>query len=175
MLAGERFTDRPASVCPVIGAILRVYNDNLSDLLRGDLYRYAAESVGTRGGYGLQCSRAGLALSWARARHARRSGRWRKAPTEPDPGWSPDLIAEYVISSLGRRVGADAHAAMLGLLDELIALGVQRQFVEHLPQAVENRGGGEEVLVIEAGQRRAPAGLELLPAPLDYLAAAVAQ
>jgi hypothetical protein len=35
MLAGERFTDRPKSVCPVIAAFLRGYNDALPECERG--------------------------------------------------------------------------------------------------------------------------------------------
>jgi hypothetical protein len=49
MLAGERFSDRPRTVCPVIGAFLRTYNDALDDERRQDLYRYAADAVGTLG------------------------------------------------------------------------------------------------------------------------------
>ncbi len=43
MLAGETFTDHPESVCPVIGSLLRAYNDRLDDDRRQDLYRYAAQ------------------------------------------------------------------------------------------------------------------------------------
>jgi hypothetical protein len=170
MLAGERFTDRPVSSCPVIGAILRAYNDNVGEAHRQDLYRYASEAVGTRASFELQHHRASTALAWARARYAART-RLRRRPPEPDPDWSPDLLAEYVIRSLGRRIGADAHAAMLGLIDQLIALGGERELVEHLPQPVEDRGGRQEILVAEPGERSAPAGLELLPAALDYLPA----
>jgi hypothetical protein len=62
MLAGERFSDRPASVCPVIGAILRAYNDGLDDQRRNDVYRYAAEAVGTRGDFSLARRRAEASL-----------------------------------------------------------------------------------------------------------------
>src|ERR1700749_2180136 len=48
MLAGEGFSDRPASVCPVIAAFLRAYNDAVDDNRRQDLYRFASASVGTR-------------------------------------------------------------------------------------------------------------------------------
>jgi hypothetical protein len=50
MLAGERFTDHPRSVCPVIAAFLRVYNDGIDDDRRRDLYEIAALIVGTRSG-----------------------------------------------------------------------------------------------------------------------------
>jgi hypothetical protein len=169
MLAEERFTDRPAAACPVIGAILRAYNDNTEEELREDLYRYASEIVGTRASFELQHSRAVLALAWARARYTGR--RLLRRPSEPDPDWSPDLLAEYVIRSLGRRIGAEAHTAMLGLIDELIALGGERELVEHLPEPVEDRRRCQEIVVAETRKRRAPARLELLPAALDYLPA----
>ncbi len=74
MLAGERFGDRPPSVCPVIGAILRVYNDNVDDDRRQDLYRSAADAVDTRRDYAVQRLRADAALDWAVARYERRGG-----------------------------------------------------------------------------------------------------
>ena len=48
MLAGERFDDHPRSVCPVIGMVLRSYNDGIDDARRQDLYGLAAQVVGTR-------------------------------------------------------------------------------------------------------------------------------
>ncbi len=62
MLAGERFGDRPVSVCPVIGAILRAYNDNVDEHRRQDLYRFAADAVDTRRDYHAQRRRADAAL-----------------------------------------------------------------------------------------------------------------
>src|ERR1700757_1053138 len=70
MLSGERFCDRPRSVCPVIGAILRVYNDNVDDRRRQDLYRFAADAVDTRRDYHVQRRRADMALEWAAARRS---------------------------------------------------------------------------------------------------------
>ena len=49
MLAREPFSDHPASVCPVIGAVLRAYNDNIGDERRQDLYRFASLAVGQNG------------------------------------------------------------------------------------------------------------------------------
>src|SRR5436305_9800341 len=49
MLAGEPFGDQPRAVCPVIGAVLRPYNDSVDDTRRQDLYAYAAKIVSTRG------------------------------------------------------------------------------------------------------------------------------
>src|ERR1700749_568530 len=68
MLAGERFGGRPPSVCPVIGPILRAYNDNVDDVRRQDLYRFAADAVDTRRDYRVQRRRAGAGLGWAGAR-----------------------------------------------------------------------------------------------------------
>src|SRR5205807_2884450 len=138
--------------------------------LRQDLYRFAADAVGTRASFELQHRRATLALAWGRARYAVRP-RLRRQPPEPDPGWSPDLVAEYVIQSMGKRATGDVHTAMLGLIDELIAIGRNGELIEHLPEPVEDRRRGEEVLVAEPSERSAPARLELLPAPHDYLPA----
>lgn len=50
MLAGERFSDHPRSVCPVIGRYLRALNDGLDDERRQELYALAAAAVGTAAG-----------------------------------------------------------------------------------------------------------------------------
>lgn len=47
LLANERFTDHPRSVCPTLAAFLRAYNDVLPDDLRPDLYGVAGTVVGT--------------------------------------------------------------------------------------------------------------------------------
>ncbi|HYB28220.1 MAG TPA: hypothetical protein VEF89_16515 [Solirubrobacteraceae bacterium] len=123
MLAGERFGDRPVSVCPVIGSILRAYNDNVDDRRRQDLYRFAADAVDTRRDYRVQRRRAEAALGWARDRYA------DPARATPDPEGARDEIGYYVVGSLIRRGqkrgrwSDDAHASMIGLLDELIDIG----------------------------------------------------
>src|SRR3954447_23607951 len=48
MIAGEPFSDRPRSVCRVIGALLRGYNDLTPDSRRQDLYRCASDVIGSR-------------------------------------------------------------------------------------------------------------------------------
>lgn len=48
MLAGERFSDHPRSVCPVLAMVLRAYNDGIDDERRQDLYKYASIVVGSR-------------------------------------------------------------------------------------------------------------------------------
>lgn len=49
MLADEPFSDRPGSVCPVIAAFLRGYNDHLDDVTRRSLYGLAVAVLGSRG------------------------------------------------------------------------------------------------------------------------------
>ncbi len=123
MLAGERFGDRPPSVCPVIGAILRVYNDNVDDDRRQDLYRFAADAVDTRRDYAVQRLRADAALEWAVARYESRGG---TILSPPDPEGPRDEIAYYVVGALvgrGSRRGRwsdEEHGAIIGLLEELI-------------------------------------------------------
>lgn len=47
MLAGEPFTDHPRTACPVLGMLLRNYNDGIDVARRQDLYWCAAAVVGT--------------------------------------------------------------------------------------------------------------------------------
>src|SRR5438067_721731 len=100
MLAGERFGDRPAAVCPVIGAILRAYNDNVDERRRQDLYRFAADAVDTRRDYRVQRQRADAALVWAGARYQSRGGTLLAAP---DPEGPRDEIGYYVVGSVAGR------------------------------------------------------------------------
>ena len=45
MLAGEPFTDHPASACPVIGSFLRSYNDSIDETRRQSLYEFATKTA----------------------------------------------------------------------------------------------------------------------------------
>lgn len=47
MLTGEPVSDRPGSVCPVLAAFLRAYNDHLTHSLRQSLYPWASDAAGT--------------------------------------------------------------------------------------------------------------------------------
>src|SRR3954464_13865255 len=73
MLAGESFTDRPQTVCPVVAGFLRGYNDLVDDARRQELYRYAAEVVGTAGDRRTRRRRRRLLRRWARRAAERRS------------------------------------------------------------------------------------------------------
>jgi hypothetical protein len=134
MLSGERFSDHPVSVCPVIGSLLRAYNDNLDDRRRQDLYRYAAEAVFTRADFPLQRRRAQIAIEWARARYAARGGVLSRTPSTPSPDNGPQEIAWYVMGSLGHRRrlrsrpgwwSDEAHVSLLAMVDEMVALGYE--------------------------------------------------
>ena len=48
-IAGEPFSDRPQCASPVLGAVLRAWNDNLDDETRQRLKPYVARLVGTAG------------------------------------------------------------------------------------------------------------------------------
>jgi hypothetical protein len=174
MLAGERFSDRPKSVCPLIGAVLRTYNDSLDDHRRQDLYRFAAQAVGTRGDFELQRSRAAVALD--AAREARQEAPRGKRLEEPDLNAGPEAIADYVVDSMARRAYSryrsrrwdDAsHERMVALLDRLIATGQSGAFdallgemVEHAGEPVEHGGGDQELVLGELGDGVAEAWCE---------------
>src|SRR4051794_18267417 len=66
MLADEGFSDRAATVSPVIGAFLRTYNDGLDDVRRQDLYPVAALIVGIAAARRIEDERAHRCLSFAR-------------------------------------------------------------------------------------------------------------
>lgn len=126
MLAGEPFSDRPASVCPVIAGFMRAYNDRVDDERRQDLYRYASEVVGSRGLPEVEHARERRCLEWAdeMRRQRRRPLRWmaRSGPGSVDRRLGLDAAGTYAARSI-RRHGDRTHAAALALIDELIAMG----------------------------------------------------
>jgi hypothetical protein len=165
----------------VIGAILRAYNDNVDDRRRQDLYRFAADAVGTRRDYRVQRHRARSALDWALGRYHQRGGTLL-AP--PDPEGPRDEIGYYVVGALhGRgRWSDDEHAAMLTLLENLIAIDREpalealfaeplvplvADLLEEVAQPLEHAGRYHEFVLAEGLQCRAEAGLEASPALFD--------
>jgi hypothetical protein len=182
MLAGERFGDRPLSVCPVIGAILRVYNDNVDDRRRQDLYRFAADAVDTRRDYDVQRRRADTALDWALARYESRGG---MVVSPPDPEGPRDEIGYYVVGALVGRVSRrgrwsdDEHGAMVSLLEELIEIerepelepligqALIGELLEEVAQTVEHSGGDEQILFAELLDCRPEARFEPCASLLD--------
>ena len=65
MLAGERFSDRPRCVDPVLAAYLRAFNDRLDHVDRQRLLPYASRAVGTRAGRGRRRERLELCLEFS--------------------------------------------------------------------------------------------------------------
>jgi len=126
MLAGEPFSDRPASVCPVIAGFMRAYNDRIDDERRQELYRYAAEVVGTRAVSEVEHMRERRCLEWAEdmRRQRPRPLRWvgRSGPGSIDRRLGLDAAGTYAARSI-RRHSDRTHAAALALVDELIAMG----------------------------------------------------
>lgn len=127
MLADEPFSDHPASVCPVIGSCLRAYNDWIDERRRQDLYMYASKVVGTRSSQEVQQARAARVTAWVGEVARRRS--WTRfilvrgmfalmlCP-------QPDDLGSRMIEAVARR-GRSSHHEVLGLIDELVALGAQ--------------------------------------------------
>ncbi|HEY3021645.1 MAG TPA: hypothetical protein VGJ32_15715 [Solirubrobacteraceae bacterium] len=119
LLAGERFSDYPASVCPLIGAFLRTYNDCVDDDRRQDLYACAAMAVGTGGRRsatrGRACRLRAVAHELAREKPTR-AGRWMAQ-------WQLALSSSVeVAAQVGRTLAAQGgagHARALALVAEL--------------------------------------------------------
>ena len=125
MLAGERFTDHPQSVCPAIGSFLRAYNDSIDDCRRQDLYAYASRVVGSRASLAVERARADRLNEWAAEltpRHWKRllPERLRAIATQRRP--ATDAAGTHAVHAI-RKNGDETHAAVLALLDELLGIG----------------------------------------------------
>ena len=124
MLAGEPFSDHPSSVCPVIGSLLRAYNDSVDDERRQDLCAYASAVVGSRSSLGLRRARAQRLADWTLERRRRWPhflSRLRSRPQAvvvAEPSLTAGAHAARAI-----RGGTDRdHIEALALIDELLAL-----------------------------------------------------
>jgi hypothetical protein len=123
MLAGEPFSDRPRSVCPVIGSFLRAYNDRIDDVRRQDLYAYAAKVVGSRASEDVQHARAERLRAWALELH------WSRRLLRLVPArlraWLPtppaDFVGSHAVCAIPRH-NDKTHAEVLALLDELLTV-----------------------------------------------------
>jgi hypothetical protein len=128
VLAGEPFTDHPASVSRVIAAFLRTYNDRVDADRRQHLLPYAALVVGTRAGLEVERQRAMRCVTWAvdelGAPVPRLRPRLRRL-ARGLPGGSMafcELAARWAAWRVPLRDDA-THRAVLRLLDELLAIG----------------------------------------------------
>ncbi len=125
MLAGERFTDHPESVCPAIGSFMRAYNDSIDDTRRQDLYAYASRAVGSRSPGAVESARIERLLAWAEDRQPRRLRRLLPARLRSLAGQrrpAAEAAGTYAVHAI-RRHTDETHAAVLALLDELLETG----------------------------------------------------
>ena len=131
MLAGEPFTDHPASVCPVIGSFLRSYNDSSTPagarrctstprrssaaaVARGPSRR---EPHGWRNGPRRCSGAAGRGSSSGRCAAI---GRLRRPPI--------DAIGTYAVHSICKHTDR-THASVLALVDELLEISARDERV----------------------------------------------
>jgi hypothetical protein len=130
MLAGEPFTDHPASVCPVIGSFMRAYNDSVDDSRRQDLYSYASMVVGSRTCADIQRTRAEFLTAWA---HQFRRSRWtrrlvperlRTLARHRNP--SLESVGTHAVHAITKHSDA-THAAVLEAIDKLLSIGAERR------------------------------------------------
>lgn len=131
VIGGERFTDRPRCVDPVIGAFLRSWNDGVGYADRQRLEPYASQVVGTGGYRRISRIRRDMCLSYAGAKLDR--GILRRVAARlrmrTRIAWSVG-----VFPSIWLKEGAGAYAARacfarggseeaFALLDRLLAVG----------------------------------------------------
>jgi hypothetical protein len=121
MLAGDEFTDRPASVCPVVGAFLRAYNDAVDDRRRQDLYGYASAAVGTRASAAVVRRRAQRCLDELRALRRWPLGTLTAPRALPESVPGMERVAGRLARELNRS-GIGSHARALRIADVLIAM-----------------------------------------------------
>jgi hypothetical protein len=123
MLAGEPFSDHPDSVSPVIGSVLRAYNDSIDDYPRQALYGYASKVVGSRSSSMVERARAERLLAWASGLQPRwgRLLHWRRLRLTGNQRQT-DVVAAIGVRSLSRR-NDHHHTELLALVDEMLATG----------------------------------------------------
>jgi hypothetical protein len=127
MLAGESFSDHPRSVSRPIASFLRGYNDLLDDTRRADLYRYAAQTVGTAGSASVEQARVARLLAWGDELWRRRASRslferMRVRRALKERSTDPEPAGTYAVHAIG-KASEEMHVAALALVDELIAMG----------------------------------------------------
>jgi hypothetical protein len=142
MLAGEGFTDHPRSVSRPIASFMRGYNDLLDDRRRADLYRYAAQAVGTAGSPSIEDARVARLLAWADERWQRRSSRslverMRLRRAIKERSTDPEPAGTYAVHAIG-KVTDEIHASALALVDELMAMGTPGHDRPVLPHQAED-------------------------------------
>ncbi len=125
MLAGERFTDAPQAVCPVIAGFLRAYNDTIDDRRRQDLYGLASEVVGTRGGEAVARERSGILRAWALDHLVgglRAFGFRRLIVRHAHPARLAHLVGARAGTLARKQPGDELHREVLALVGRLVEL-----------------------------------------------------
>jgi len=141
MLAGETFTDRPPSVCPVIGAFLRAYNDGTTEERRQDLYECASLIVGSRADRGAEHQRAELLRAATDTGQGFRIGRRLSRLLAPADEAAGTRAARALLAE-----GEAGHRRALALVRELVERGlVSRGPADYLPgRRTRDRNGSED-------------------------------
>jgi hypothetical protein len=130
MLAGEPFTDHPASVCPVIGSFMRAYNDSVDDRRRQDLYAYASMVVGSRTSADVQRTRAEFLTAWAQQFRRNRwtrhllPERMRALTRHRNP--SLESVGTHAVHAITKQTET-THAAVLEAIDQLLLIGAEQR------------------------------------------------
>jgi hypothetical protein len=139
MLAGEPFSDHPQSVCPVIGAFLRAYNDAIDDTPRQDLYEFASLAVGTRSSRSVQRRRVETCMRFT----AEVAG--RRPPGEVSIGLRRLLTSEALVVKRAVEAAIRAeypHDAVLRFVRQLLDVDYRGEArVSRIPEP----GGGREI------------------------------
>jgi hypothetical protein len=131
MLAGERFSDQPRCVCPVVAALLRRVNDALDDERRQTLYRFASAAVGSRATEGVRRRRLERCRREMQAARARRppiarlvGGPSAKVADHPSTLELDRFMASLVRTLVASGRGWDERA--VALADDLLAIRVKQ-------------------------------------------------
>ena len=123
MLAGEPFSDHPQSVCPVIAALLRTYNDSVGDERRQELYAYAAKAVGSRGPRSVERARAQQLIGWISERPPRGLRRLLGMGRQAMVPWPPyEPLSAEAVRTLSAHDDS-GQPELLVCVDSLLAVG----------------------------------------------------
>ena len=109
-LAGERHSDSPECVCPVIAAAMRALNDGMDDADRQRLVPYLKRVIGTRGDRELETRRRFAAADWAVRVAAPRALRALRAFALDDEAARLEALAPVVDVSTARTAQREASA-----------------------------------------------------------------
>ena len=169
MIGGEKFTDRPNCVCPVIGSFLRSWNDRAGYADRQRLHQYASRVVGTGGYRRISRIRRDLCLSYAGANLDR--GPLRRAVVRLRMrgriAWSVGHLS-LDLAEGGRRRLRGAPAFARGESDDAFALLDRLLEVGSSPSVARTATATATATAIartsSRSERRSPPALE--PAPL---------